>query len=106
MAYVPHSAVALSATSSASDLLRSSRNGFSGVPLRALGRARLDGIKRNFSVVAKIRKGKKHEYPWPDDADPNVKVHGRASAGGAFAIQLAKFRGARVFFTRSLSFLF
>ncbi|KAK9158978.1 hypothetical protein Scep_005552 [Stephania cephalantha] len=73
MASVPHSAVALSATSSASDLLRSSRNGFSGVPLRALGRARLDGIKRNFSVVAKIRKGKKHEYPWPDDADPNVK---------------------------------
>ncbi|KAK9168232.1 hypothetical protein Syun_000372 [Stephania yunnanensis] len=73
MASVPHSAVALSATSSASDLLRSSRNGFSGVPLRALGRARLDGIKRHFSVVAKIRKGKKHEYPWPDDADPNVK---------------------------------
>ncbi|KAG9441158.1 hypothetical protein H6P81_017012 [Aristolochia fimbriata] len=25
------------------------------------------------SIVAKIRKGKKHEYPWPDDIDPNIE---------------------------------
>ncbi|XP_068640542.1 acetyl-coenzyme A carboxylase carboxyl transferase subunit alpha, chloroplastic-like [Aristolochia californica] len=24
-------------------------------------------------IVAKIRKGKKHEYPWPDDIDPSLK---------------------------------
>lgn len=28
--------------------------------------------RRNFSVSAKIRKGKKHDYPWPDDIDPNL----------------------------------
>ncbi|KAG2690758.1 hypothetical protein I3760_09G204900 [Carya illinoinensis] len=58
---------------SASDLLRSSSNGISGIPLRTLGRARLGARRRDFAVVAKIRKGKKHEYPWPDNADPDVK---------------------------------
>ncbi|KAF5476213.1 hypothetical protein F2P56_007946 [Juglans regia] len=61
------------AGASASDLLRSSSNGISGVPLRTLGRARLGARRRDFAVVAKIRKGKKHEYPWPDNADPDVK---------------------------------
>jgi acetyl-CoA carboxylase carboxyl transferase subunit alpha len=28
---------------------------------------------RDLSVVAKARKVKKHEYPWPADPDPNVK---------------------------------
>jgi acetyl-CoA carboxylase carboxyl transferase subunit alpha len=28
---------------------------------------------RDLSVVAKVRKVKKHEYPWPEDPDPNVK---------------------------------
>lgn len=59
--------------SSASDLLRSSSNGVSGIPLRALGRARFNPRRKDMSVSAKLRKGKKHEYPWPDDADPNVK---------------------------------
>lgn len=27
---------------------------------------------RKFFVDAKIRKGKKHDYPWPDDIDPNL----------------------------------
>lgn len=27
---------------------------------------------RKFFVNAKIRKGKKHDYPWPDDIDPNL----------------------------------
>ena len=57
----------------ASDLLRSSTSGFSGVPLRTLGRARLALKRRDFSVSCKMRKVKKHEYPWPDNPDPNVK---------------------------------
>ncbi|KAF7825575.1 acetyl-coenzyme A carboxylase carboxyl transferase subunit alpha, chloroplastic-like [Senna tora] len=68
----PGDRVALAGTS-ASDLLRSSANGVSGVPLRTLGRARLGLKRRDFTVAAKLRKGKKHEYPWPDDPDPNVK---------------------------------
>ncbi|KAA0045066.1 hypothetical protein IC582_020338 [Cucumis melo] len=60
-------------SSSASDLLRSSSNGVSGLPLRALGRARFNPRRKDMSVSAKLRKGKKHEYPWPDDADQNVK---------------------------------
>uniref|UniRef100_A0A5B6YRV4 acetyl-CoA carboxytransferase n=1 Tax=Davidia involucrata TaxID=16924 RepID=A0A5B6YRV4_DAVIN len=27
--------------------------------------------RHKFRVVAKVRKGKKHDYPWPDDIDPN-----------------------------------
>ena len=72
MASVSQSAVAL-AGNSASDLLRSSSNGVSGVPLKTLGRTRLGLKTRDFTVAAKIRKVKKHEYPWPDDPDPNVK---------------------------------
>lgn len=71
MASVSHSPAALSGTS-ASDLLRSSSNGVSGIPLRTLGRARFSSKKRDCSVVAKIRKVKKQEYPWPDNPDPNV----------------------------------
>ncbi|XP_030537141.1 acetyl-coenzyme A carboxylase carboxyl transferase subunit alpha, chloroplastic [Rhodamnia argentea] len=61
----------------ASDLFGSSSGGGGGVrelSLRALGRARLGaGRRRSAAVVAKLRKVKKHEYPWPDDPDPNVK---------------------------------
>ncbi|XP_022966549.1 acetyl-coenzyme A carboxylase carboxyl transferase subunit alpha, chloroplastic [Cucurbita maxima] len=72
MASISTLSAALSGTS-ASDLLRSSSNGVSGIPLRALGRARLNPGRKAISVSAKLRKGKKHEYPWPDDADENVK---------------------------------
>lgn len=72
MASVSHSSVAFIGAS-ASDLLRSSSNGVSGLPVRTLGRARLGTGRRDFAVVAKLRKVKKHEYPWPDNADPNVK---------------------------------
>ncbi|KAK9289870.1 hypothetical protein L1049_008031 [Liquidambar formosana] len=65
------SAVTFSGTS-ALDLLRSSSNGIRGVPLKALGRARLGGRGKDFTVAAMIRKGKKHEYPWPEDTDPSV----------------------------------
>ncbi|KAK7294633.1 hypothetical protein RJT34_17523 [Clitoria ternatea] len=58
---------------SASDLLRSSTTGFNGVPLRTLGRERLAMRRRDFTVASKLRKVKKHEYPWPDNPDPNVK---------------------------------
>ncbi|KAL4381557.1 hypothetical protein HN51_005149 [Arachis hypogaea] len=67
------SAAASLAGGSASDLLRGSTSGFSGVPLRTLGRARLPLKQRDFSVSCKMRKVKKHEHPWPDNPDPNVK---------------------------------
>ncbi|KAG4922070.1 hypothetical protein AAZX31_18G177700 [Glycine max] len=58
---------------SASDLLRSSTSGFNGVPLRTLGKGKLVLKRRDFTVAAKLRKVKKHEYPWPANPDPNVK---------------------------------
>lgn len=70
MASIPNSPLTFT------DLLRSSSNGVSGVPLKTtLGRARLlsGAGKVEFAVVSKLRKGKKHEYPWPKDADENVK---------------------------------
>ncbi|EEF34495.1 acetyl-coenzyme A carboxylase carboxyl transferase subunit alpha, chloroplastic [Ricinus communis] len=74
MASISHCPVSFTATgASASDLLRSSSNGVSGIPLRRLDRARFSSKKTgDFGVVAKIRKGKKQEYPWPDNPDPNV----------------------------------
>ncbi|CAL1399368.1 unnamed protein product [Linum trigynum] len=75
MATLPHSPAALTGPK-ASDLLRSSTSVASGIPLRTLGRAQLAGSSskaRDLSIVAKVRKVKKHEYPWPDDPDPNVK---------------------------------
>ncbi|XP_052173148.1 acetyl-coenzyme A carboxylase carboxyl transferase subunit alpha, chloroplastic-like [Diospyros lotus] len=77
MASISRSPVAftgnLASCAPASDLLRSSSSGVTGVPLRALGRARFGTTRRGLAVCAKVRKVKKHEYPWPDDADPNVK---------------------------------
>ncbi|KAK4359177.1 hypothetical protein RND71_021406 [Anisodus tanguticus] len=77
MASTSHPPVAssgsLASKTSASDLLRSSINGVCGVPLKALGRARLGSEKRDFTVSAKVRKVNKHEYPWPEDPDLNVK---------------------------------
>ncbi|XP_021717039.1 acetyl-coenzyme A carboxylase carboxyl transferase subunit alpha, chloroplastic-like [Chenopodium quinoa] len=58
--------------------LRSSNSSLNGIPLRELGmtRTRLLCVgkkKMNLSVSAKLRKVKKHEYPWPEDPDLNVK---------------------------------
>ncbi|XVE97024.1 hypothetical protein REPUB_Repub02eG0274900 [Reevesia pubescens] len=72
MASIPYSLVAFTGTS-ASDLLRSSSNGMSGIPLKTLGKARFAVKRRDVMVAAKLRKVKKHEYPWPADPDPNVK---------------------------------
>ncbi|XP_076890960.1 acetyl-coenzyme A carboxylase carboxyl transferase subunit alpha, chloroplastic-like [Bidens hawaiensis] len=63
----------LSSATSASDLLRSSVNGVNGVPLKTLGRGRVGPGRKRLNIVAKVRKVKKHEYPWPQDPDPNVK---------------------------------
>ncbi|KAK9668846.1 hypothetical protein RND81_13G090900 [Saponaria officinalis] len=60
----------------ASDHLRSTTSSLNGVPLKALARSRVFApIQRRMqcNVVAKLRKVKKHEYPWPEDPDPNVK---------------------------------
>ncbi|XP_077225690.1 acetyl-coenzyme A carboxylase carboxyl transferase subunit alpha, chloroplastic-like [Tasmannia lanceolata] len=54
------------------DLLRSSLKGIRGVWLKDLERSRVRYGRRS-CVVAKIKKGKKHDYPWPDDIDPNLK---------------------------------
>lgn len=32
------------------------------------------GNGRSFRVVAGVKKGKKHDYPWPDDVDPDTKA--------------------------------
>ncbi|KAF9680004.1 hypothetical protein SADUNF_Sadunf06G0075100 [Salix dunnii] len=73
MASVSNSAVAFTGTT-ASELLRSSKSGgVDGIPLRTPGKAPLSVKTRHLSVVAKARKVKKHEYPWPEDPDPNVK---------------------------------
>ncbi|XP_068638002.1 acetyl-coenzyme A carboxylase carboxyl transferase subunit alpha, chloroplastic-like [Aristolochia californica] len=72
MASLPHPSTALSSTS-ASDLLRSFCNGVSGVPLKALGRAQLGARRADFTIAAKIKKWKKHDYPWPNEIDPDVK---------------------------------
>ena len=72
MASISYSPAAFTGTS-ASDLLRSSSNDVSGIPLKTLGKARFSVKRRDVTVAAKMRKVKKHEYPWPADADPNVK---------------------------------
>ena len=56
-----------------SDHLRSSSNGVSGIPLKTLGKVRFVVKRRDVTVASKMRKVKKHEYPWPEDPDPNTK---------------------------------
>ncbi|XP_022867105.1 acetyl-coenzyme A carboxylase carboxyl transferase subunit alpha, chloroplastic-like [Olea europaea var. sylvestris] len=63
----------LASKPSASDLFKSSSNSVCGVPLKALGRTQLGVKRRDFTISAKVRKLKKHEYPWPEDPDLNVK---------------------------------
>ncbi|XVF73230.1 hypothetical protein PTKIN_Ptkin12aG0184800 [Pterospermum kingtungense] len=56
----------------ASELLSSSfrrGNGYRSIGLKG---SRNENGKR-FRVVARIKKAKKHDYPWPDDIDPNIK---------------------------------
>jgi len=62
-------------TLAASDHLRSSSRCINGASLKELRRTRLffAGRRRDFSLGAWLRKGKKYEYPWPEDPDPNVE---------------------------------
>uniref|UniRef100_A0A1J3DH43 acetyl-CoA carboxytransferase n=1 Tax=Noccaea caerulescens TaxID=107243 RepID=A0A1J3DH43_NOCCA len=75
MASMSHSSLALGgASASASDYLRSSSNGVSGVSLRTLGRSKFTTTRtRALSVSARLKKGKKFDHPWPANPDPNVK---------------------------------
>ncbi|XP_058075910.1 acetyl-coenzyme A carboxylase carboxyl transferase subunit alpha, chloroplastic-like [Magnolia sinica] len=54
------------------DLLRSSFKGSNGVWLKGLERSKVRSV-RKVRVFAKIKKGKKHDYPWPEDIDPNIE---------------------------------
>ncbi|XP_059651439.1 acetyl-coenzyme A carboxylase carboxyl transferase subunit alpha, chloroplastic-like [Cornus florida] len=54
----------------ASDSLKSLYRSLHGVWMKDLEGARSRG-RNKFHIVAKIWKGKKHDYPWPDDIDPN-----------------------------------
>ncbi|XWS55566.1 hypothetical protein CRYUN_Cryun09bG0011200 [Craigia yunnanensis] len=72
MASISNSPAAFTGTS-VPDLLRSSSNGVSGIPLKTLRKARFAVKRRDVTVAVKMRKVKKHEYPWPADLDPNVK---------------------------------
>ena len=75
MATLSHSPVTLTGNlasgTPAWDLRRSSS--INGAIVLPLWRARFGATRRAFTVSAKIRKGKKREYPWPKDADPNVE---------------------------------
>ncbi|KAG2326495.1 hypothetical protein Bca4012_035455 [Brassica carinata] len=78
MASMSHSSIALGgASASASDYLRSSTNGVTGVSLRTLGRRTMVTAtttrSNNLYVTARLKKGKKFDHPWPANPDPNVK---------------------------------
>ncbi|KAH0449250.1 hypothetical protein IEQ34_023050 [Dendrobium chrysotoxum] len=47
-------------------------NGVNGAWLRHLPQSRYKS-RCKFSVTAKVKKGQKHDYPWPDDIDPNLE---------------------------------
>lgn len=55
-----------------SELLKSSSKRINGgVRLNDLEGFKIRSRNR-FRVIAKVRKGKKHDYPWPDDLDTNI----------------------------------
>ncbi|XP_029123355.1 acetyl-coenzyme A carboxylase carboxyl transferase subunit alpha, chloroplastic [Elaeis guineensis] len=70
--FVSGSYINLRKTSLAAILQRSPFNGIGGAWLRHLGLSTATNGRR-FSVCSRVRKVQKHEYPWPDDIDPNLK---------------------------------
>ena len=70
--FVSGSHINLRKTSLAADLQRGPFGGTNGALLKHLGQFTTTSWCR-FSVFARVRKGQKHEYPWPDDVDPNLK---------------------------------
>lgn len=45
---------------------------FNGIWLKDLGGSRQGNAKKS-RVISGVRKGKKHDYPWPDNIDPESK---------------------------------
>lgn len=54
------------------DAHKSTSRGIGGAWLKHLWHQRV-GSGYRLSVSARIKKGQKHEYPWPDDIDPNIE---------------------------------
>ncbi|XP_021748683.1 acetyl-coenzyme A carboxylase carboxyl transferase subunit alpha, chloroplastic-like [Chenopodium quinoa] len=40
--------------------------------LRPLECSNYKNSRKKLNIIAKLKKGKKHDYPWPDDIDPNL----------------------------------
>lgn len=54
-----------------SNLFRTSCRGANRNWLKGFEGSRIRS-RNGFRVTAKVKKGKKHDYPWPDDIDPNI----------------------------------
>ncbi|KAJ0963807.1 hypothetical protein J5N97_028929 [Dioscorea zingiberensis] len=54
------------------DLQQGLLKGINSAWLKQLEQSRARHINR-LSISARIKKGQKHEYPWPDDIDPNLE---------------------------------
>ncbi|KAJ6842759.1 acetyl-coenzyme A carboxylase carboxyl transferase subunit alpha, chloroplastic-like [Iris pallida] len=54
------------------DARKSPFRGIGGAWLKHMRHQRVESGYR-LSVSARIKKGQKHEYPWPDDIDPNIE---------------------------------
>lgn len=54
------------------ELLKSPFRGISGDWLKHLQHSR-GGSGYRLSVTARIKKAQKHDYPWPDNLDPNIE---------------------------------
>lgn len=70
--FVSGSQINLRKTSLAADLQRGPYGRINGAWLKQLGQFTPTNWHR-FSVFARVRKGQKHDYPWPDGIDPNLK---------------------------------
>lgn len=68
-AYGPH--ICFKEESLTAELLRNSFKGIHGVWLKSVNRSKGRSGCR-VRIVARIKKGKKHDYPWPDDY-PNIE---------------------------------
>lgn len=70
--FVSGSHIHLRRNSFAVDVQKSPFRGICGAWSKHLRHRRV-GSGYRFSVSARIKKGQKHEYPWPDDIDPNIE---------------------------------
>lgn len=56
----------------ASEFLEGKLGSLNMCVLRPLERSITSTSRKRVNVIAKVKKGKKHDYPWPDDIDPNL----------------------------------